>query len=111
MRDWDEVDVGPTPPEEACEQLGPNYDPMRARAECKAYVKLLRRTLGEEPFGAQLRVKSNAHDFGIYLEVVCRYDCGSEAATRYAYRCEGEGPQRWDAEARAELGVVIEEEA
>ena len=53
MRDY--IDIGATPASENCEQLGPNYDPQRARAECRAFIAQLRRQFGPEPEGAQLR--------------------------------------------------------
>ena len=105
MPDYDHISLGPTPAEEACEQLGPHYDAVRARQECRAFIAQLRRTFGEEPAGARLRVTSNAHDFGTYHEVECRFDGDSEGAAAYAFRCESEGPQQWDAVARAELGL------
>jgi hypothetical protein len=79
------------------------YD--RARKECLAYIGLLRRTVGEEPGGASLRVKSNPHDFGSYLSVVCYFDPDVAAAVDYAFRCESASPQAWDEVARTELGL------
>lgn len=101
----DEIYLGPVPGEENCEQLGPHYDGTRARQECRAYIALLRRALGEEPEGARLVVKSNPHDFGTYLEVVCRYDSASGKALKYALKCESEGPREWDEQAMTELGL------
>ena len=106
MRDY--IDIGATPASENCEQLGPNYDPQRARAECRAFIAQLRRQFGPEPEGAQLRIKSNPHDFGTYLEVVCYYDDMNEAATNYAFACESDARDTWDDEAVAELGLSEE---
>lgn len=93
----DYIDIGPTPAEEECAQVGqPDYM-HRARSECNRFIELLRRTLGPEPQGARLAVKSNPHDFGTYLEVVCYFDTDNEEAEKYAYRCEREAPARWDA--------------
>jgi hypothetical protein len=100
-----EMYIGSTPPEEECEQLGDNYNPQRARKECRAYIHQLRRVLGPEPEGASLVIKSNPHDFGTYLTVVCMYD-DTEAATLYAYKCESDGPMTWDREAKRELGLI-----
>ncbi len=99
----DHVYVGSVPPEEDCAQAGTDGYYERAKEECRAYVNLLRRTLGPEPEGARLAVKSHDHDFGPYLGVVCYYDCGKEESMDYAFRCESEGPQEWDEEARREL--------
>ena len=103
MRDYMELSC--TPAAEDCEQLGPNYNPLRAKAECRAFINQLRRTFGPEPEGARLIVKSNPHDFGNYLEVQCVYDEDDEAATEYAYKCESDMPMTWDDEAKAELAL------
>ena len=94
MREW--LDIGSSPPGESCAQVGdPGYFD-EARLECRLYIELLRRSLGPEPGGAHLAVKSNPHDFGTYLSVVCYFDPESVAATDYAFRCESEGPEEWD---------------
>ena len=103
MRDY--IEISCTPAAEDCEQLGPNYNESRARAECRAFINQLRRMFGEEPGTARLRIKSNAHYFGNYLEVQCVFDDNDEAAQEYAYKLESEMPESWDAEARVELGL------
>lgn len=106
MNGYDTLDIGPTPPGEDCQQVGTrDYDPMKARKECHAYIGVLRRKYGEEPEGARLIVKSNPHDFGSYLSVVCKYDPEDEAAANYALDCESGDPEFWDDEARKELGL------
>jgi hypothetical protein len=104
MRDW--IDIGSSPPEEDCAQMGSGDYYERARMECRAYIGLLRRALGDEPPGASLAVKSHPHDFGNYLSVACYFDPHSEAAADYAFRCEAEGPQQWDDVARRELSLA-----
>ena len=99
----DHMYVGATPPMEDCAQVGTADYFERARRECRAYIGLLRRSLGPEPTGAKLAIKSNPHDFGTYLSVVCYYDVSNEDARNYAFRCESEGPDEWDAIARREL--------
>jgi hypothetical protein len=101
----DHVDVGASPPMEACAQVGSRGYFGQARKECRAYVALLRRALGTEPKGARLAVWSSPHDFGSYLSVACHFEAGNEAAAEYALRCESEGPECWDAIARRELGL------
>lgn len=104
MRDF--IEIGPTPADENCEQLGPNYNPHKARKECYAFIHQLRRQFGEEPYGARLRVKSNPHDFGTYLEVVCDYNDNCEESQEYAFKCEGEAWPNWDDTAKAELAEL-----
>ena len=65
-------------------------------------VALIRVKLGPEPVGAQLAIKSNPHDFGPYLEVVCHFDDQDEEAGAYAYKCESDGPRTWDDDGRRE---------
>jgi hypothetical protein len=99
----DHLDIGSTPPDEDCAQVGSDDYHRLARRECHAYIVLLRRTLGDEPPGARLAVRSNPHDFGSYLSVVCYFDESQPASVDYAYRCESDGPQAWDDQARVEL--------
>lgn len=102
MRDY--LTIGPTPAEEECEQIGsPNYSASKAKIESQVFINQIRRTLGEEPFGAALRVKSFPHDFGTYTEVVCYFEDSNEKATEYAFKCESESPGFWDEEAKREL--------
>src|SRR5437016_306951 len=101
MNDW--LDIGSSPPGETCAQVGSDDYYPRARRECLTYIALLRRVLGEEPIGARLGIRSNPHDFGTYLSVVCYYDAGNQAAIDYALRCESGEPDEWDQQAKTEL--------
>jgi hypothetical protein len=102
MKDF--IDVGSAPSCEDCAQVGTADYHDRARRECRAYVNQLRRTFGPEPEGAKLSLKSNPHDFGTYLSVVCFYDPEQPTSTDYAFRCE-DGPEEWDEQARQELAM------
>ena len=97
------IDVGSAPMCESCAQVGSEDYYDQARRECRAYINQLRRTFGEEPDGAHLSVKSNPHDFGTYLSVICSYDPLIPSSMDYAFRCQGEAPEEWDEEARQEL--------
>jgi hypothetical protein len=108
MRHW--IDIGSAPPIEDCAQLGMDDYYRRARQECRAYIALLRRSLCNEPPGASLAVKSNIHDFGNYLSVVCYFDPANDAARDYAFKCEAQGPLQWDEQARKELNLEPESE-
>ncbi len=102
----DYIEIGPVPSDESCEQVGTSdYDLMRARAECRAFIGQIRRDLGVEPEGAKLIIRSNPHDFGTYYEVAVRFSEDSEDAVNYAFRVESDAPVTWDAEARKELGL------
>ena len=93
MRDF--MDIGSTPSDEPCAQVGEDNYMERAREECNRFIELIRKKLGEEPPGARLAVKSNPHDFGTYLEVVCHFEDSDEEARIYALRCESEAPRTW----------------
>ncbi|MGD9613804.1 MAG: hypothetical protein AB7H90_01255 [Alphaproteobacteria bacterium] len=101
----DKLEIGPAPALEDCESLGPNYNPERARLECRTFIGLIRRVLGPEPEGAKLVITSNPHDFGTYYEVAVRFDDRDEEAGEYAYKVESEAPVEWDDEARTALGL------
>lgn len=94
MRDY--IDIGATPPDEPCEQMGPNYSRSKAMQECKRYIALLREKFGPEPDGAALTIKACAHDFGTYHEVVCYFTTDDRESIAYAFACEGSGPSTWD---------------
>lgn len=94
MKDY--LDIGSTPWQEECAQVGTEGYWERARAECRRYIEAIKRKFGPEPQGARLAVKSNPHDFGDYLSVVCWFDEANEEARRYAFLCESDGPATWD---------------
>lgn len=100
----DYIEIGSSPCDEDCAQLGSDNYYNKAQKECKAFIKQLRRVFGDEPAGARLRIKSNEHDFGTYYEVVCQYDdSDNNEAFAYAINCENNTPQKWDEEALKEL--------
>ena len=88
--------IGQTPSEEDCAQVGqPDYR-EKALAECRRYIELIRATLGLEPEGAELAIKSFPHDFGTYYEVVIWFEPDDAAAVAYATRCDDDAPRTWD---------------
>lgn len=104
------IEIGSSPCNEECAQVGqPDY-PERSKAECRAFINQIKRVMGEPPEGVTLYTKSNQHDYGTYREVAVKVSAlGEEArdiALVYAYRCEGESPENWDDEARAELAAA-----
>lgn len=98
MRDY--LEIGPTPSDEDCAQVGSDDYRHRALLECDIFILQLRREFGDEPPGCNLRVKPSIHDFGTYFEVVCYYS--SEEGLSYALRCEASNPN-WDEESICEL--------
>ncbi len=93
----DSLSLGPVPAEESCQQVGtPSYSEAKARKECQRYIGLLRKTFGDEPDGARLRITSNPHDFGSYLDVQIFFNPTDEKAVDYAYRLEKDAPPTWE---------------
>ena len=94
MRDY--IDIGPSPAAEKCVQLGADDYHIHAREECKRFIEFIRKHKGQEPNGARLAIKSNPHDFGTYLEVVCYFDDEIPEAVEYAFACESDLPETWE---------------
>jgi hypothetical protein len=88
MRDF--VDIGGTPHDEECAQIGDSFPHGQElnKLECRAYILALRRHYGPEPDGASLVIKANPHDFGTWREVRCTFERENEAAREYAYKVE-----------------------
>ncbi|MFA7219247.1 MAG: hypothetical protein WC119_01925 [Synergistaceae bacterium] len=91
----DRIELGPTPPDEDCAQVGTDNYRERAMEECRRYIELIRQKLGVEPEGARLKITSNPHDFGTYYEVACEYNDQFQRSVDYAFACESDGPQTW----------------
>ena len=92
----DYLDIGPSPAEEDCVQLGdPDYR-EKAIPECRRFIDLIRKKLGNEPAGAKLAIKANNHDFGTYHEVVCYYDDEIPESEEYAFNVEANAPTKWE---------------
>jgi hypothetical protein len=106
MRDY--LDLSPTPVNEPCAMVEKSGDYLpRMRAECRAFVHQLERTFPQAiEAGCSFRVKSNAHEFGSYLEVQVCFNDNDEHMTHWAYMIEAELPELWDDEARAELAAA-----
>lgn len=89
------VEIGSSPAEEECAQVGSPGYVERAMDECRRFRALIRARCGVEPRGAYLAIVGHAHDFGTYYEVVCQYDDDCPDAVNYAFRVENEAPTRW----------------
>lgn len=97
------LEIGATPCEETCTQVGTDNYMERATKECRTFIHQLRRLFGKEPEGATLFVRACEHDSGTYHEVAVRFDRTNDAASDYAYKIEAECPANWDDAARKEL--------
>jgi len=91
----DYINIGSSPVEEDCVQIGEINYMSRSLIECALFLKAIRNKLGTEPVGARLMTKRFTHDFGTYHEVVCMFQTGNEKAMEYAFKCESEAPTTW----------------
>ncbi len=103
------LELGSSPSNEDCAQVGTDDYQERERVEIKAYINQLKRHLIAEGFAdyeeyVTLKKKGCPHDFGTYYEVAVKYDESVERAVEIAYWLEGNLPLNWDKEAIAELG-------
>lgn len=100
----DYLNIGSTPNEEECAQVGSADYQERARKECRAYMAQIAKHY-PEPDNGYLRVKGFPHDFGMYYEVVAYYDTDDEQATKWALDIEGDDLgvlSTWDEEFKKE---------
>lgn len=97
------LEIASSPWGEPCAQVGQDGYGILAQAECKALIGQIRRVFGNEPEGARLFVKSNAHDFGSYYEVAVRFDESKRKAEAWAERVSEKYPEKWDETALREL--------
>ena len=83
------LNIGSTPNEEECAQVGSADYYARAIKECLAYREQIRKHY-PEPENGYLKVKGFPHDFGTYYEVVAYYDPEDTQASRWAFDIEGD---------------------
>ena len=106
------IELGPTPAEEQCAQVGDHNYAGRSRTECEVFrAQILRHYPVPEGLEQQagLRIISSPHDFGNYREVEIAYDPFSVRATEWARQVEADSMGliiKWDQEARAKLGLT-----
>jgi hypothetical protein len=102
MRDYLEL-ATTTPVDEPCAQVGSDNYMANARMEAAAFRDQIYRAFGDPPAGTGIRVSSNPHDFGTYLDLQIVYDDDSEESCEWTFRVEADLPGKWDKEAKAQL--------
>lgn len=104
------VFLGTAPVDEMVSEAGNE----RCRLEASVYRAQLTRHAAAAgrpmPERVQLRLSPEHHDFGTYYEVVALVEEDDEEGWEWAVWLEGGGPERWDEEARAALGLGRVEE-
>lgn len=101
------MELGPTPCEEDCAQVGSNGYRNRANKELAAYINQLNRLFSNAiENGVKFRAKWFFHEFGSYGEVCAYWDTENEIANNYVYTVERNLPSNWDKESLKELGII-----
>lgn len=101
----DTYDIGCSPNNEECAQVGSEDYYDRAMKECRAYLNQLQRAYPNPPDGVRLKIVSHPHDFGTYHEVAVVYDDENEKHCDYVFGNLENGCEYWDDEAKKELGI------
>ena len=103
------LNIGCSPYDEDCAQVGSDDYLKKSAAECIALIHQLRRIHGSEPTKAAMTSRLFPHDFGSYREVICYYEEGDEESTDYALKVEAGLPAKWDQEALEEIQRELKE--
>jgi len=101
----DTYEIGSSPNEEECAQVGSDNFTERAKRECTAYKNQLERAFPGMPGGMYLSVKSCPHDLGTYYDVVVHFDDEREDHSEFLWGKLEVGCDVWDDEARKELNL------
>lgn len=98
MRDY--INIGPTPNNEDCSQVGTDYYHIKSKIETKAFMQQLYREFPEvlKTKTLSFSVKTFQHEFGSYKEVVLNYDDSNEEEYEMVFDIDKKIPSNWDAE-------------
>lgn len=99
MRDQFEL-ATTVPHEEKCIQMGDENYSKFSRLEAKVLIDQIKRTIGEPPERAHLKILDCPHDFGVYHDVAVVYADDDEEAVNYMLKVESGLPSEWDDEAK-----------
>lgn len=87
-------ELGPTPCDEDCAQVGSDNFHARAMSECQRYKALLEKQFPPIA-GTRFAIKGFPHDFGTYYEVVIKFDPTQDSAVAFAHNVECNLPANW----------------
>jgi hypothetical protein len=109
------IEIGSTPCEELCTQVGDDDYTRRALIECRAWKNQLYRhlaSLGHSketlPEKFRISIKSMNHDLGVYHEVAVIFNDNDEKSWELALLLESDSPTNWDDEAKKDLTAISE---
>ena len=90
------IELGPTPTDEECVQVGSEEYESEWKKEGKRYIELLQKLFPQyEEFGTSFSIKSFPHDFGTYHEVVIWYE-EDTPGEEFVYFVENHLPRTWN---------------
>ena len=102
------MEIGSSPIEEDCAQVGAEGYYQRAEKELNCYKDQLYRQFTESvEHNISFRIKWFPHDFGTYGEVCVFWNDSDEAANEYAYFIEANLPENWDEQSIKELELEV----
>lgn len=101
MKDY--IELGSSPMDEDCAQVGSDNYYAQVKRECFAYMKQLSKMFPEA--SEQIITRSFSHDFGSYFEVVICFDDNHPDSVDLAYKVADSIPEHWDDEAKEYLGI------
>jgi hypothetical protein len=84
----------PTPTEEECAQLGAPGYAERAKNEIAAFIDQIERTFKTDK--VRLKMVREKHDFGMYYDLVVRYNDSDPESIEQAFEIENNLPEKWD---------------
>jgi hypothetical protein len=101
------MELGSTPYDEDCAQVGSVEYNKYARKEMEIYINQLDRMFPDaESKGIDFKIKWFNHDFGRYGEVCAYWNTDDEIADEYVYIIESDLPSNWDEQAKQELSEL-----
>lgn len=109
MKDY--IYVGSAPYDEECSQSCDSDYEEKSRKECNVYIRQLWRMVKEKigiekTDDIEIIIKNEYHDFGVYREVVVKYDINSEQSVNLAYQIDNSIPANWDEISKQELRLL-----
>ena len=95
MRDY--LELGATPCDEQCAQVGSENYRHDAMKECRRYRELLEKQFPDfEATDCRFVIREEPHDFGTYYEIFVSYDPNNSDSVEFAYNVENNLPSNWE---------------
>lgn len=110
MKDF--IQLGSTPTEEECAQVGTDDGFERSKKECSVYIAQLNRQFPKQPGNCYFKTKTFQHSIGKndiaeIKEVVLFFENNDEEESKWAFALEERLPDHWDEQALKELVPIL----